>query len=152
VDILKDYGAEAVAPQLMWANILVICASLLLALFLLTLVVGWAKHFSTLARLSALVSLGTSIAAAIVAHHLYDAYGYWVAFLPPFLEGTAPEPLRVQVLNEINNANQQATVLGWVGVIMTSMLLAVGLLGVGRLVAPGRQKHLPLKEARDGDL
>ena len=60
---------------------------------------------------------------------------------PFFLGGTAPESTRVQIIHELAKANQEAGVLGWVGVIVTGILLAMVLLGWWRLVAPGRTER-----------
>jgi hypothetical protein len=130
-------------PQLVWANILVICASILLALFLLVLAVGWGRHFSRLIRLSALLTLSATVAATVAAQHFYTTNASWVAFLDAwFRESHAPQSF-APVYAELVNANQQAAVLGWIGVILTGILLAMGLLGIGPLVMPRRQRHLP---------
>jgi hypothetical protein len=130
-------------PQLVWANILVICASTLLALFLLLLAVGWGRHFSRLIRLSALLTLSASIAATIAAQHFYATHTSWVAFLDAwFRESHAPQSF-APVYTELVNANQQAAVLGWIGVLLTGILLALSLLSLGPLVMLGRQRHLP---------
>jgi hypothetical protein len=124
-------------PQLMWANILVICAGLLLALALLTFAVEWGRPLSRLARLSVLLPLVASAAAATLAHHLYDLYSYWDNYLNVTLFTTraTDNPVFVdRLFNEIVNANQQATVLGWIGVIGTSIVLALSLLGMWYLI------------------
>jgi hypothetical protein len=82
----------------------------------------------------ALLRLATSVAVAIAAQHLYQTYTYWVAFFPGFLEAVShPEPLVAQIFSEFDNANQEASVLGWVGGILTGLLLALGLIGMWRL-------------------
>jgi hypothetical protein len=131
------------SPQLVWAHILAICASVLLALFLLLLAVGRRRQFSRLLRLSALLTLSASVAAAIAAWHFYATHASWVTFLDTwFRESHAPQSF-VPVYNELVNVNQQAAVLGWMGVLLTSILLVMGLLGMGPLVMPGRPGHLP---------
>jgi hypothetical protein len=49
-------------------------------------------------------------------------------------ESHAPESV-AEVFDKIVSANQQATVLGWAGVIVTGILLAVDIVGVGRIKA-----------------
>ncbi len=105
------------SSQLMWANCLVICASLLLALFLLTLAVGWARHFSPWLRLSALLSVLASAAVTLAAHHLYDTYAFWWALLDQlFHQHAPPEQSMLVYYHEQVSANQQAAVLGGVAV------------------------------------
>jgi len=124
------------SPQLLWANCLAICASLLLALFLLTLAVGWARHFSPWLRLSALLSMLAGAAVTLAAHHLYDTYAFWWALLDQlfFHQHSPPEPTMLVYYHEQVSANQQAVVLGWGGSVVTGALLAVGLLGMWRLL------------------
>ena len=124
-------------PQLMWAKILVICACLLLAMALLTFAVEWGRSLSRLARLSALLPLAASVAVATLAHHLYDLYSYWDNYLNVtlFTRRPADNPFFVdRLFNEIVNANQHATVLGWIGVIVTSIVLALSLFGMWYLI------------------
>jgi|SRR5215469_1206033 len=122
-------------PQLMWANILVICASILLADLLLILAVGWKSHLSWRVRFTTVISLAASVFAVLTAHHLYDTYATWQAFLDVWLpESHVPESV-AQVASEIAYANHDATVLGWVGIIVTGILLVLSLVGVWRLVA-----------------
>ena len=131
------------SPQQMWATILAICASVLLALFLLLLAVGWRRHFSRLIRLSALLTLSAGVAATIAAWHFYATHASWVTFLDTwFRESHVPQSF-APVYNELVNANQQATVLGWMGVLLTGILLAMGLLGMAPLMMSGRPRHLP---------
>jgi hypothetical protein len=121
-------------PQLMWANILAICACLLLAMALLTFAVEWGRSLSRLARLSALLPLAASVAAAILAHHLYS---YWDNYLNVTLFTTraADNPFFVgRLFNEIVSANQHATVLGWIGVTVTGIVLALSLLSMWYLI------------------
>jgi hypothetical protein len=110
----------------------VICAGILLAGALFLLAAVWDRHFSWWIRLSALLPLAASVAAEIAAQHLFDTYASWAGFLPLYLGGTAPESTRVQILHALDNANQEASVLGWVGVIVMGILLAVVLLGCCR--------------------
>lgn len=140
MNLLQHEVAEAAAPQLMWANILVICAGLLLALALLTFARGWIRRFSRPTRLGALLPLAASVFAALAAHHLDDTYAYWVAFLPTFLVESHAEPLVAQVTSEFDSANHDAAVLGWVGIILTGLLLALSLLSLWRL----RRTAVPL--------
>jgi hypothetical protein len=124
-------------PQLMWANILVICACLLLAMALLTCAVEWGRPLSRLARLSALLPLAASVAVAILAHHLYDLYSYWNHYLyvTLFTTRATDNPVFVdRLFNEIVSANQQATVLGWIGVMVTGIVLTPSLLGMWYLL------------------
>jgi len=128
-------------PHLLWADLLVICAGILLALSLVILAVSWDRHFSRKARLSALLPLAASVAAEIAAHHLYDTYAGWAGFLAWRLGGSMTEAYLVQLIHELATANQEASVLGWIGVIVTGILLAVVLLGWWRLVALGRARR-----------
>ena len=137
----RNIGAEASAPQLMWANILVISSGILLALSLSMLAVSWERHLSWWIRLSALPPLAASVAAEIAAQHLYDTYAGWAGFLAWRLGGSMTEAYLVQLIHELATANQEASVLGWIGVIVTGILLAVVLLGWWRLVAPGRARR-----------
>ena len=126
------------SPQQMWATILAICASVLLALFLLLLAAGWRRHFSRLLCLSVLLTLSASLAATIAAWHFYATHASWVTFLDIwFRESHAPQSF-TSVYNELGTVNQQAAVLGWIGVLLTNILLAIGLLGMGPLVMRGR--------------
>jgi hypothetical protein len=127
-------------PQLMWANILVICASLLLALFLLTLAMGWWRHFSRLVWLSLLLDLAVISASTVAALHLYDTYASWAAFFNSVQHGRHLGPY-LSIVNELTSDNQMAAMLGWAGVIVTGVLVAVGLLGIGRLVGPAHRRH-----------
>jgi hypothetical protein len=137
-NILFDPG-----PQQMWATILAICASILLALFVLMLAVGWRRQFSRLIGLSTLLTLSASVAAAIAALHFYATHTFWVAFLDAWFVGSHAPQSFVPIYNELVNINHQAAVFGWTGVILTSILLALDLLSRGSLVMPGRPRHLP---------
>jgi hypothetical protein len=130
-------------PQLVWANILVICASILLALFLLLLAVGRGRQFSSRIRLNALLTLSASVAAAIAALHFYATHTFWVAYLDAWFRGSHAPQSFAPVYNELVNANHQAAVFGWTGVTLTGLLVVLDLLGTGPLVMPGRQWHLP---------
>jgi hypothetical protein len=123
----------ASAPQLEWADFLVICAGLLLAAALFLLTVSWERHWVWWLRLSALVPLAASVAAEVAAQHLYDTYASWAAYLSWGLPGVRLKQQFVDIVNEITRANNEATVLGWVGVIVTVILLAVTLVGWWRL-------------------
>jgi hypothetical protein len=104
---------------------------------LLTCAVEWGRSLSRLARLSALLPLAASVAAAIVAHHLYDLHSYWDNYLKVTLFTTraTDNPVFVdRLFNEIVNANQQATVLGWIGVMVTGIVLVLSLLGMWYLI------------------
>lgn len=119
-------------PQLMWATGLTICASMLLALFLLTLAVGWWRHFSRWLIFYLLLTLVACVAAAFAAQQFYATYASWrnvifsLIHLPPTLAWG-------YTYHAIVAENQQATVVGWSGVIVTGMLLAPGLVGMCRL-------------------
>lgn len=126
------------APQLLSVKILEICAAVLLILALLTLLVGWVRHLSWRVRLLALLPLAAGIAAEIVAYALQDTYAYWVGFLNYWLPVSYPKGVQDHFLSEIANANQAATVLGWTGVIVTVVLLALSLVGVWRLLVSGQ--------------
>jgi hypothetical protein len=130
--------AAGAAPQVMWADLFVICAGILLALSLVTLAVGWERHLTWWVRLSALLPLAASGAAEGAAQHLYDTYASWAGFLPWGLPGARFPSQVVFIITELASANHQATVLGWVGVIVTGILLAVTLVGWWRLFVQGR--------------
>jgi hypothetical protein len=134
-------GREGAAPQLMWADILVICAVLLLALFLFVLAVSWERHWVWWLRLSALVSLAASVAADVAAQHLYDTYASWAGFLSWGLGGSHPPGYYVRIFNAITSANNQATVLGWAGVIATVILLTMTLVSWWRLDGLGTSRQ-----------
>jgi hypothetical protein len=129
-------------PQLLGVKILEICAVVLLVLALLTLLVGWLRHLSWRVRLSALLPLAASVAAGIAAHALHDIYVSWVGFLNYWLPVSYPLGNQILITREITDANQTATVLGWVGIIVTGVLLALSLLGVWYLLVPGRRRHV----------
>ena len=132
------------APQLLSAKILEICAGVLLVLFLLAFTIGWVQHLSWHVRLYALVPLAAGMASAIAAHALHDTYVYWVYGLYAASgAGPAPQAYYERLQRDIASANQTATVLGWVFVIVTVILLALGLVGVWRLVVHGRRRNLP---------
>jgi hypothetical protein len=131
-------GTLAAAPQVMWADILVICAGILLALCLVTLAVSWERHLIWSIRLSALVPLAASVAADVAAQHLYDTYASWAGFLSWGFMAAHTKPLLLEIIAEYTSANHQANMLGWVGVIVTGILLAVALVGWWRLVVQGR--------------
>ena len=101
------------------------------------------RHFSRLIRLSALLSLCASLAAAVAAWHLYTTHAFWVTFLDAWFRGSHVPQSFVSVYNELVNANQQAAVFGWIGVILMGLLLAMGLLSMALLLMPGRQSYLP---------
>ena len=132
------YGMT-LAPQLLGVKILEICASALLLLTLLTFIVGWAWHLSRRVRVLALVPLAAGITAGITAHVLHDTYVSWVSFL----EHLAPTyPPNLTLNNEIASANQAATVLGWVFVIVTGILFVLGLFNVWRSAVSGQPRDL----------
>jgi hypothetical protein len=142
MDPLNEASLYAIlAPQLMSVKILQICAGILLILALLTLLIGWLCHLYWRVRLLALLPLAAGIAAEIVAHVLHDTYVYWVEFLNYWLPVSYPKGFQDHFLREIANADQAATVLGWTGVIVTGVLLALGLVGMWRLVMSGRWRQ-----------
>jgi hypothetical protein len=133
----------SLAPQLLSAKILEICAGVLLVLFLLAFIFGWVRHLSWYVRLYALVPLTAGMASAIAAHALHDTYVYWVYGLYAASgAGPAPQAYYERLQRDIASANQAATVLGWSGIIVTVILLALGLVGLWRLVGPRRRRHL----------
>ena len=119
--------------QRLWATILVICASLLLALFLLLLAMGWRKQFSKWLLLGMLLSLVGSVAMAFVAHHFFDTYAFYTAFLDSVLHGRHVGPYLKVLDQDFVRDEQQATVLGWIGVSATGVVLALDVIGMGRL-------------------
>ena len=132
------------APQLLSAKILEICVGVLLVLFLLAFIIGWVRHLSWYVRLYALVPLAAGMASAIAAHALHDTYVYWVYRLYAASgAGPVPQVYYVKLQHDLASANRAATVLGWAGVIVTLILLALGLVGLWRLVVPGRRRNLP---------
>ena len=98
------------SPQLRWANGLAICASLLLALFLLTL----------------------------AAHHLYDTYAYWSALLDQlfFHQRSPAEPTMLVYYHEQVSANQQAIVLASNDMFFSTLTMALMLPGPPRIPRP----------------
>jgi hypothetical protein len=137
-----------VATQQRWIAAIEICAGLLLALTVLHLLVGWVRHLSWHVRLTALLPLVAGIGAGIAAHSLQDTYTYWVTFLCD-LPRSFPPAFQHYFLNGIANANHTATVIGWVAIVVTGLLLALSLAGIWRLVAPGQRKPLSASLARD---
>ena len=132
------YGMT-LAPQLLGVKILEICASALLLLTLLTFIVGWAWHLSRRVRVLALVPLAAGITAGSLSHVLHDTYVSWVSFL----EHLAPTyPPNLTLNNEIASANQAATVLGWVFVIVTGILFVLGLFNVWRSAVSGQGRGI----------
>jgi CHASE2 domain-containing sensor protein len=127
--------ASAASPQLVWANILMICCILLLALSLLALLVGLRRHFTPLLLVCMIFSLAGAVAAALVAHHFYQTYTYWVGYLPEFVDESHPAPTFTHVANQFYDDNQEATILGWAGVV-TAVLVTLGALGTWQLVTP----------------
>jgi hypothetical protein len=125
----------------MWVNILSICAGILLVEALLILGVGWRWHLSWRVRYTAVISLAASAFAVLTAHHLYDTYASWRAYLHVWLpESHVPEST-AQVVSKIASANREATALGWVGIIVTSILLVLGLVGGWHLVVPRQRRE-----------
>ena len=66
-----------VAPLLLWIKTLEILALVLLALALLTVMIGWMRHLYWWRHLSALVPLAASVGAASTVHALHDTYVFW---------------------------------------------------------------------------
>jgi hypothetical protein len=130
------------APQLMWIKILELCAVILLATALLTLVVGWVRHLSWRVRLLALLPLAASIGAGSIAHHLHDTYIYWNAFLG-HLPYSYPAGYYNHIMQLIFEANNQAELAGWFAICITGILLMLGLYGGWRAVASGGRGQLP---------
>jgi hypothetical protein len=139
------YGIT-LAPQLLGVKITEICAGALLLLTLLTSIVGWARHLSGRVRLLALVPLAAGIAAGITAHALHESYVFWVSLFDR-LAPTAPR--NPNFTNEIANANQAATVLGWIFVIVTSVVVVLSLFYLWRPVVSGRPRKLSVPVALD---
>ena len=92
-------------------------------------------------RLSALVPLAASVAVDVAAQHLYDTYASWAAYLSWGLPGTRLPQQFVGIIVGLTSANHQATVLGWVGVLVTGILLAVTLVGWWRLDGRGTSRQ-----------
>jgi hypothetical protein len=132
------YGTT-LAPQLLGVKILEICACALLLLTLLTVMVGWVRHLSRHVRLLTLVPLAASIAAGITAHVFHDTYVYWVSLFDHLPPTAPPNP---NFINGIANANQAATVLGWIFVIVTGVLFVLGLFDLWHRVMPERPGSL----------
>jgi len=129
------YGTT-LAPQLLGVKITEICAGALVVLMLLTYLVGWARHLSGRVRLLALVPLAAGITAGITAHALHDTYMNWVSLLNRLFSPRSPQSPKVaeaRFLHEIATANHTATVLGWIGVTVTGILLLLSLMGLWRL-------------------
>jgi hypothetical protein len=139
-----------VAPLLLWIKILEICAVVLIALALLTLLVGWLRHLSWRIRLSALVPLAASVGAAIAAHAFHDTYVFWVNYLNFWYNHRAPYAIFSHASYVIGNTTHAATVLGWVALVVTGILLALGLVGIWRLrgKAVPDSRRLPLFGSR----
>ena len=120
-----------VAPLLMWIKILEVLAVVLLALTLLTFVVGWVRHLPWWARLSAVVPLAASIGIASAIPGLHTTYVFW-ATICNFCcgHGCTPESLRAGA-RFAGMAAHMAVVLGWVGIIGAGLWLIL-LAGVAR--------------------
>jgi hypothetical protein len=78
-------------------------------------------------------------ATGITAHFLHDTYVYWV-YLFDHLPPTVPRNPTLD--NNIANANQVATMLGWVFVMVTTGLILLGLFDLWHRVVPGRHGYL----------
>jgi hypothetical protein len=149
VDWLNETPAYTfLAPQLMWIKILEVCAAVLLVTALLMLLTGWLRHCSLRVQLIALLPLAASVGVGIAVLVLHGAYVYWVDFV-----GNLPVsfPLAYQNwwLGQIAKANNTATVLGWVSVAVTGVVLVLSLVGFWRLVMLGRQNQLPASLAME---
>jgi hypothetical protein len=139
------YGIT-LAPQLLGVKITEICASALLLLTLLTYLVGWARHLSGRAHLLVLVPLAAGIAAGITAHALHESYAFWVSLFNRAPPTAPPNP---NFINEIAKANQAATVLGWIFVSVTGVVVVLGLIRLWRLLVLTRPRNPAVPSAPD---
>ncbi len=117
------------APLLLWIKVLEICALVLLALAMLTFLVGWLQHRSWRIGLWALLSLVASGGAAIAAHALHSTYAFWVTEF----HHSVPLSIYSYAQYAIGNATHTATLLGWACVLVTGLLLSLSLVGLWRL-------------------
>ena len=138
-EIATSAAGPVLMPLLMWIKILEVCAVALLAVALLMLVVGWIRHVSGWMRLSALVPLAIGIGVEITAYSLHTSYVYWTTYIDAAWGAKAPPAFYSHVLYQAEQANHMGTVLGWVGVVVTGIVVAVCLVGLWRLVPPHQQ-------------
>ncbi len=128
-----------VAPLLMWIKILEVLAVALLALALLTFVVGWVRHLPWWARLSAVVPLAASIGIASAIPGLHNTYVFWDT-ISNFCFGHGCFPNSFPHAEYVAGiAAHMAAVLGWVGIIGAGLWLVLlasvarnGVLNLGR--------------------
>jgi hypothetical protein len=131
------YGMNP-SPLLLWALGLAVCASLLLVLVLLMLATWRRRHVSGLFRFCTLLSLMACVTTALAAYHFFATYASWNASLHATIEiettrGSDITYALVQAYKAILNENQQAMLVGAVGVVVTSVLLVLGFGGMWRL-------------------
>ena len=139
-------------PLLTWIKVIEVCAGILLVLALVTLLAPSVWQLSWRLRLSALAPLAVGIAAGITVHALHSMYVSWtnsVLFMP-HTEGGHITPQVIAAFrrffqpfeDHFTSDMHTATILGWVFVVVTAMLVALYLLGTWRLVATRRHKAL----------
>jgi hypothetical protein len=125
-----------------WIRILYLCAGLLLIETLLILILGWARRLSWRLRLGALAPLAVSVAAVVAARYIDGMYfGGWVIQQSPI------PSLQEQIIAGFNDSIRKASVLGWIGIGLTSILLVLGLVSAFRWPAgPGKFPVTPAAE------
>jgi hypothetical protein len=129
-----DARFDAVLTSLdTWVHVVLASAGMLVALALLALVAGWVWRVPRQLRLASVVPAAASVFAGIVALHLHDTYLHVAQVEAVELQNfccaspyLGPLPVPSQLLAEV----QTATLLGWLVVIVSVGLLAIGILGL----------------------
>jgi hypothetical protein len=143
MDWLTETSAvPEVAPLLLWIKIVEMCAVVLFALALITLVIGRMRHLSQWVRLTALVPLAAAIGAAIVVHVLHDSYIFWVNYSNAYIFGKSPPTVEFYYYPGTANTDHTAAVVGWVVLIVTALCLIFCLVGAWRRVQPEQRRQL----------
>ena len=123
-----------------WIKILYVCAGLLLVETLLILLLAWMRHLSWRVRLTALVPLAAGVGTVVAARFIDGMYfGGWFVLRSPIPSAQA------QIIAGLENSIHRASVLGWLGIGLTSILLVLGLIGARRL--PARPRRLSVAES-----
>ena len=94
------------------------------------LAVGWVRSASWVMRLGVLVPLAASIVAGVAAFHLHTTY--LVLLRADEYDGPAPLGWYQLVDREVAAAAQNATILGWLVILITGIVVAAGVLTLWR--------------------